>query len=134
LHGARGAYDRESDTIYLSRPFVGYADAGAIIAVLIEELGHAIDARLNAHAAAGDEGAIFARFVLGDAPGPSELPALRAENDHGEISVDGNTVAVEFASNGNAVRVGIVYSETTAARYWGTMAYSQLVMAAQSQA
>src|SRR5688500_17710973 len=49
LHGARGAYDEAGDTIYLSRDFVvaSRGASAAIVAVLIEEIGHAIDARVN---------------------------------------------------------------------------------------
>jgi hypothetical protein len=87
LHGARAAYDLASDTIYATR--------AADIGVLIEELGHAIDARVNKSDAPGDEGAIFASFVTGK---EIDVAALKAENDHGTIVIDGKTVAVEFAA------------------------------------
>ena len=100
LHGARGAYDQASDTIYLSRDFVAdsHGAPAAVTAVLVEEIGHAIDARVHSVDAPGDEGAIFADFVLGHPPSAAELAALKAENDHGTISVHGKTVAVEFAA------------------------------------
>jgi Ca2+-binding RTX toxin-like protein len=134
LHGARGAYDRQSDTIYLSRQYASDTSAAGVVGVIVEEIGHAIDARVNESDAAGDEGAIFAQFVLGQAPSAPELALLHAENDHGTINVDGNAVQVEFSSTSNGAKVGIVYSESTAARYWNLMAYSQLFMTAQSQA
>src|SRR5688572_29842514 len=98
LHGARGAYDQGSDTIYLSRDFVAASQSAAVVAVLIEEIGHAIDARVNRTDAAGDEGAIFADYVLGHAPTPGELAALKAENDHATIQIGTKTVAVEVAA------------------------------------
>ena len=89
LHGAAGAYDAKSDTIYLSQQLVAGADGAAIERVLLEEIGHAIDARLGAAIAGlgdspGDEGAIFAKLVLGDDhalarhDGPQGLGDLRA--------------------------------------------------------
>jgi hypothetical protein len=98
LHGARSAYDMARNTIYLSRDFLSHADTSAITAVLVEEIGHAIDARVHAVDAPGDEGAIFAGYVLGHPPTGSELTALKAENDHGTITVNGKTIAVEFAA------------------------------------
>lgn len=100
LHGARGAYDPAGDTIYLSRDFI-VASRGApaaIVSVLVEEIGHAIDARVTKADAAGDEGAIFAGFVLGDPPSASELAALKSENDHTTITLGGQAVAVEAAA------------------------------------
>src|SRR5687767_2266496 len=47
LHGARAAYAQDSDTIYLSRSFVATSTSAAITAVIVEEIGHAIDARVN---------------------------------------------------------------------------------------
>ena len=97
LHGARAAYDASRDTIYLSRTFLLHATPAAVTTALIEEVGHAIDARVNATDAAGDEGAIFAQLVLGQALGGDELADLKAENDHGTIVVRGGMAAVEFA-------------------------------------
>ncbi len=49
LHGARGAYAASSDTIYLSRQYLmaNASDPRAIQALLLEEIGHALDARLE---------------------------------------------------------------------------------------
>jgi serralysin len=100
LHGARSAYDQAHDTIYLSRDFLAASKStpDAVKAVLIEEIGHAIDARVHKIDAAGDEGQIFARFVTGQAPNSAELAAMKAENDHGTILVDGKALSVEFAA------------------------------------
>src|SRR5581483_5224078 len=98
LHGARGAYDAVRDTIYLSREFLAEAAPAAITAVIVEEIGHAIDARVQSTDAPGDEGEIFADYVLGHVPGAAELAALKAENDHGTILVNGVATQVEFAA------------------------------------
>lgn len=100
LHGARAAYDRIGNTIHVSREFLtAYANAPAVVVnVLVEEIGHAIDAQVNGIDAAGDEGAIFAQWVAGDAPDAQALSVLQAENDHGSVSIGGASFAVEFAA------------------------------------
>ena len=98
LHGARGAYDRTHDTIYLSQQFLASATSESVTSVLVEEIGHAIDARVNGTDAPGDEGAIFARFVTGHAPSTDELAALKSENDHTTINIAGHATAVELAA------------------------------------
>ena len=99
LQGARAAYGATHDTIYLSRAFVNDSAPAAVTAVLTEEIGHAIDARLHKTDAAGDEGAIFAQFVAVSPPTAADLAALQAKNDHGSIVHRGKSVAVEFAAS-----------------------------------
>lgn len=89
-----GAYVAATDTIYVSRELLG--DAERAVRLLTEELGHALDARLNVRDAAGDEGEIFSRLVHDGQLDASELAALRAENDHGMVTIDGRSVAVEY--------------------------------------
>ncbi|HEV7804041.1 MAG TPA: hypothetical protein VGP15_23405, partial [Burkholderiales bacterium] len=98
LNGAHAAYSASDDTIYVSRAFATQAAPEQVKLALIEELGHAIDARVHTVDAAGDEGAIFARFATGQPPSAAELGALHAENDHGSISTHGHVVSVEFAA------------------------------------
>ena len=93
---ALGAYDAAGDVIYLSRELVE-GDAAKAAAILTEEVGHGLDARLNTSDAAGDEGDIFARSVAGESFSEEELlTALRAENDSGTIVVDGKQIEVEY--------------------------------------
>ncbi len=89
-----GAYVADTDTIYVSRELLGDAERAGRL--LTEELGHALDARLNARDAAGDEGEIFSRLVHDGQLDASELAALRAENDHGLVTIDGRSVSVEY--------------------------------------
>ena len=126
LHGARAAYDRASDTIYLSRQFLATTGTDAVRAVLIEEIGHAIDARVNAADSPGDEGAVFASFVLGQDPDANALTALRAENDSGTITVDGKSLSVEFAAPvvGSITLDGSLADWTTAAQIDKTLSLS----------
>ena len=98
LNGAHAAYSATDDTIYVSRQFTLQAAPEQVKLALIEEIGHAIDARVNTVDAAGDEGAIFARYASGQPPSATELAVLHAENDHGVISTHGHAVSVEFAT------------------------------------
>ncbi|MFM6222949.1 MAG: hypothetical protein ACKPDM_21830, partial [Dolichospermum sp.] len=52
--------------IYLSANFLATSTAEAISAVLLEEIGHYVDAQINQVDSAGDEGAIFAELVQGN--------------------------------------------------------------------
>jgi len=92
---AQGAYSKENDTIYLSRD-LATSDPSKAAEVLTEEVGHALDARLNTSDAAGDEGRIFAILSGGGEISDAELNELRSENDSGTIVVDGKEVEVEF--------------------------------------
>jgi len=92
---ALGAYSAETDTIYISRELLN-SDPERATQILTEEVGHALDARLNDADSAGDEGDIFAHAVRGDALSDTELAELQAENDSGTILVDGQEVEVEY--------------------------------------
>ncbi|MBO0763811.1 MAG: cadherin domain-containing protein, partial [Hyphomicrobiaceae bacterium] len=101
LDGAYGAFVAASNTILVSGSLAHStsADHAALLpAVLLEEIGHYIDARVNAADAPGDEGEIFARLAQGARLGQAELQSLRLQNDHAAISVDGKTAAVEEAT------------------------------------
>ena len=104
-----GAYSKSNDTIYISKDLVT-SNPSAATRVLTEEVGHAIDARVNTVDAAGDEGSIFARLSSGETISESELATLRSENDSGTITVDGKEIEVEFffpALAGLAAKGGI---------------------------
>ncbi len=90
-----GAYSKDDDTIFLSRDLLA-SDPEKAEKILTEEVGHALDARLNLNDAAGDEGNIFSRLSHGEEISTSELAELRSENDSGTIMVDGREVEVEF--------------------------------------
>ncbi|HEY9643773.1 MAG TPA: hypothetical protein V6C57_25005, partial [Coleofasciculaceae cyanobacterium] len=100
LNGAMGAYDAVNQTIYLSQDFLTTQtnNPEAIDQVLLEELGHYIDSQINSADAPGDEGAIFSALVMGQSLSAAQLASLKAEDDHGVITVDGVAKAVEFAA------------------------------------
>ena len=67
INGANGAYAAALDTIYISQEFLSQ-NAGnieAVASLLVEEMGHSVDAQVNPEDSPGDEGAIFAALVRG---------------------------------------------------------------------
>ena len=90
-----GAYSKDNDTIYLSRELLA-SDPAKAEEILTEEVGHALDARVNTSDAAGDEGDIFSKLLHGEEISIAELTELRSENDSGTIMIDGREVEVEF--------------------------------------
>ncbi|WP_254064201.1 Calx-beta domain-containing protein, partial [Microcystis aeruginosa] len=105
LGTANGAYSSSTNKIYLSASFLNTASPAAIINVILEEIGHYVDAQINQVDSAGDEGAIFAELVQGNSLDVATLDALRGENDQTTIIVNGEIIQVEQANltgtNGN---------------------------------
>jgi Ca2+-binding RTX toxin-like protein len=97
INGANGAYARAIDTIYVSQEFLNQnaGNVDAIASVILEEIGHGIDARLNPSDSLGDEGAIFSALVRGETLTVRELAALRAEDDSAVITLDGQEINIE---------------------------------------
>jgi len=94
LGTANGAYG-SNNTIYVSEQFSSTASESSLVALLLEEYGHFVDAQINSMDSTGDEGAIFAALVQGDSLGVSTLQALKVEDDHGTITVNGEVIQVE---------------------------------------
>jgi Ca2+-binding RTX toxin-like protein len=94
---AVGAFAAVTNTIYLQDSFVKNGDLRAIGAVIVEELGHSIDSRVNKVETPGDEGAIFRLLVGGGTISADLLAELKAEDDWGTILVDGQELIVEMA-------------------------------------
>ena len=95
--GANGAYAFKTDTIYLSQGFVeqNVGNIGEIKSVLLEEIGHADDSRINLVDAAGDEGDIFQRLAQGISITEIELVNLKNENDFASLVIDGKELLIE---------------------------------------
>ena len=95
LGGARGAYATETNKIYLAQGFLEQATSQQIVKVLLEEIGHGIDARINTTDSTGDEGAIFSALVRGSDLSTAALAALQQEDDTVELVIDGETLTAE---------------------------------------
>ncbi|MCW9683183.1 hypothetical protein FJR41_020710, partial [Dolichospermum planctonicum UHCC 0167] len=109
LGNANGAYASSNNQIYLSANFLATATVKTLFGTLLEEIGHFIDAHINLSDSAGDEGAIFAALVQGESLDTTTLQALKAEDDHATITVNGQVVAVE-QNSGNIAFSAATYS------------------------
>ncbi len=105
LGTAKGAYSSSTNKIYLSASFLNTASSAAIVKVILEEIGHYVDAQVNPVDSAGDEGAIFAALVRGESLSSQQLQALKAEDDTAYITLNGQLIQIEqqnfTGTNGN---------------------------------
>lgn len=102
LGGAMAAYSAEGtgsgERIYLNADWAAVASSEALVRVLLEELGHAFDQRLNQGAdTAGDEGEAFASLVL-DGRVDASVFQQSGPGESGIIRIDGVDVKAEFAA------------------------------------
>jgi Ca2+-binding RTX toxin-like protein len=100
INGAMGAFAGATDTIYISQEFLSQ-NAGnieAVTGVLLEEIGHSIDWRLNRADTPGDEGAIFSALVRGESLDSQQMQQLLAEDDTATVTLDGKQVKIEQAA------------------------------------
>ncbi len=97
--GANGAYAFKTDTIYLSQGFVerNAGNIDGIKSVLLEEIGHAVDSRINLVDAAGDEGDIFQTIVQKQSLNAIDLSIMKAENDYATVNIDSESLTIEMS-------------------------------------
>ena len=99
INGLIAAYTSDSqdggERIYLNHSWLELATAEQIEAVLLEELGHAIDHRLNGSSDSdGDEGAIFSALLRG-----VQVPAVeKTQKDQHILVINGQSIVVEAAA------------------------------------
>ncbi len=98
LGTANGAYSSSTNKIYISQALIDSGDATTLKAVLLEEIGHFIDAQINSSDTPGDEGQLFSALVRGEVLTGEQIAAIREENDAATITVDGQAISVEMAS------------------------------------
>lgn len=94
LQGANGAYDSKQEVVYLNKALQQNGDL--LAQTYLEETGHYLDAHLNQTDTAGDEGELFRRLLNKEPLSPEQISAIRSEDDHGTITVNGRSVKVEF--------------------------------------
>ncbi|MEM7620959.1 MAG: hypothetical protein AAF228_10960 [Pseudomonadota bacterium] len=104
MNGAQGGYSADENTIFLNLNLLdGASDlAGAsdgakakVSAILVEELGHAIEVMLGLTDTAGDEGDAFYLTVIDDQAGLAALDP--SEDDQGTVFYNGQWISVENA-------------------------------------
>jgi hypothetical protein len=103
LGGALGAYAADNHKIYLSEKFLlaNKTNPQAIADVLLEEIGHSIDARINKVDSIGDEGEIFAALVNQRTLSAGELAGLKSQNDQKTLVINGRATTIEQATYGS---------------------------------
>lgn len=95
INHANGAFSGSNGKVYLAQEFVDTNDEEAIAHLLTEELGHYLDYELNPTDSLGDEGDIFSRLVRGENIDATTLQALKAENDHASVTLNGQVIIIE---------------------------------------
>ncbi|MFM6079338.1 MAG: Calx-beta domain-containing protein, partial [Dolichospermum sp.] len=100
LGGAIGAYAQATNTIYLSQDYLNQNsnNIASITSLLLEEIGHAVDAKINILDASGDEGAIFSGVVQSKVFEPEQLQQLKAKDDKVTVIIDGQAIEIEQAT------------------------------------
>lgn len=101
IGGANGAFAAATDTIYLSREFLtrNAANPAAVADVLLEEIGHSVDARLNVTDSPGDEGAIFGAIVQGKELSQGEIFSLKTQFDGSYVTINNKETYLELSTS-----------------------------------
>ena len=109
INGALGAYAISTGKIYLNETWVDSASKEDVFAVLTEELGHHLDALLNANDTSGDEGLKFARLLL-----RNEISAerLTASDDAILLKIGSGVIAEAALNDGTVIKDPSGYSNT----------------------
>ncbi|MFN6009743.1 MAG: Calx-beta domain-containing protein, partial [Microcystis sp.] len=95
LGSANGAYGISTNKIYLSESFFASASSDALVTVILEEIGHFLDAQINRVDTVGDEGELFSHLVRGVNLTEAELTYIQAEDDRTVIDLGGQFIGVE---------------------------------------
>jgi Glycosyl hydrolase family 9/FG-GAP-like repeat len=115
LGNASGAFDSSTGNIYLKESLVTSGNLQLTSSVIIEEIGHWIDSKVNIQDSIGDEGQIFSNLVRGNILTSSELIQLKAENDTAIIQIDGQNITVQQSNTnfdyGDALTKSVLFYE-----------------------
>jgi hypothetical protein len=95
LGNARGAYASSTNVIYLAASLVEVASPQVLGAVILEEIGHFVDAKVNQADTPGDEGELFSALVRGVSLSVVELSRIKTEDDHAVVMIDVQETAIE---------------------------------------
>jgi len=98
--------------------------------VLLEEIGHFIDAQINSSDTPGDEGQLFSALVRGEVLTGEQIEAIQGENDAATITVDGQAVSVEMAVKYLTSGITVEYQGQ---KYYGWITYDNSVLKRQGQ-
>lgn len=104
---AYGAYAPDLDRLFLAQDVVHDPGLHALaVEVLLEEMGHWLDHRLNPTDSPGDEGARFSALVQQRLLSPDHLAQIQAEDDWATLVWQGQALAVEQSAAPGIFTVG----------------------------
>ena len=120
LNGALGAYSQDTDRIYISETLIEASqdNLNTLVAVLLEEAGHRLDAQVNTLDTPGDEGDYFSSLILGKMLGPEELATIRTEHDQATISPLMGAAGVQLVSQDIAIELSDPLITITGSAEW----------------
>ena len=97
LGGANGAFSVDTGKIYLAEEFIlnNSDNISTISDVLLEEIGHSVDAQINSLDSPGDEGDIFSKLLRGVELSGQEIEVLKSEDDKTNIVLGSQLVEIE---------------------------------------
>lgn len=97
INEARGAFSPTTGKIYLAQEFLSenYNNIQKINSVILEEIGHFIDWKLNTLDTPGDEGELFSALVRDVEISNTELERLKIEDDTATVTIDGRILEIE---------------------------------------
>ncbi|WP_061546812.1 DUF4114 domain-containing protein [Cylindrospermopsis raciborskii] len=110
LGSANGAYSSSENRIYLSSNLMENGTSSRIREVLIEEIGHFVDSRINQIDTPGDEGEYFAGLLVGESLNEAQLSVLKAEIDSAIILLNGVQLTVETATPNTTDNSRLIYT------------------------
>ncbi|MFM7437307.1 MAG: Ig-like domain-containing protein, partial [Snowella sp.] len=84
-------------TLFVSEDLLNSHRLDSAVNVVLEEIGHFIDAQVNPIDAPGDEGEIFANLVQQHSLDEMQLAILKTEDDHAFLRFNNELIAVEKA-------------------------------------
>jgi serralysin len=116
INGGNGAFDSTNHKIYISQALLDRqaAQPDLLSAVILEELGHYFDARVNQTDSAGDEGAIFANLIQRKPMTAGVLASLQQENDQTQVAIDGQIHNLELSTTYGNITVDGSLADWTA--------------------
>lgn len=94
LGDANGGYSVDTNTIYLS-DFLINGTPNQIITLLLEEIGHFIDAKVNQVDTLGDEGEYFASIIQQQTLSQQDLSRIKNEDDTAQVIFNNETINIE---------------------------------------
>jgi Ca2+-binding RTX toxin-like protein len=105
INGANGAFAKATNTVYLSQQYLSQnvGNSEAVTRVLLEEIGHFVDSKINITDTPGDEGQIFSATVSNQNLTPEQLQVIRSEDDTSFINLDAKVIQIEQSTVPNQV-------------------------------